>query len=485
MARMHLKRETVENILINIGIFDIPTGIYITGKRKENIINGGLDSIVGVIGPGNSYKSTIIHYMMITAADRVKTDKDPYLHTYDTEMNVKFARLKALARHAKYLSPTLLEGEEPSWDVITKADFPADKWVVAYRDLIKEKEKEKPVKYTAFTDQFSGNTYENKYPSFVEIDSFTEFESETSMSMLAKSTKDDNDTATYYLRSGLFKSKFMGEQPRLTRLGNVNLLITAHIGKDNEIGGNKYSRPEKDLQYMKSEMKVKGSTGKFNYLLLTAWYAHTASVLKNQATKLPEYPRGKELDLQETDLNTVKLTLLRSKSGASGITIELVVSQSDGILMPLTYFHFIKSNKRYGLIGNDRNYATVFLPDVSLSRTTVRDKLDTNEQLVRSVEILAQMLQMEKYMPQYKAIGLWCTPEELYEDIQKAGYEWKTLLNTRGWWTIDQYRKDYLPFLSVLDLFKMRKGEYHPYWLEDDKKTVKKEWRHHFEEKSV
>ncbi len=475
MAKIKLKRNTVENILINIGIFDVPTGMFITGTKGENIINGGLDSVIGVIGPGNSYKSTILHYMMLTAADRIKVKENPSLHTYDTEMNVKYARLQTLLNHTENLSKDMLDNDDPDWSVITKADYPADEWIMGYRDMVKEKEKEKEVEYTAFKDPFTGETYKNKYPSFVEIDSFTEFESGTSMEMLAKSTKDSNDTATYYLRDGLFKSKFMGEQPRLTRVSNTNILITAHIGKDKDIGGNKYSRPEKDLQYLKSEMKVKGSTGKFNYLLLTAWYAHTASVLKNNATKLPEYPR-KGLDTQETDLNTIKLTLLRSKSGASGITIELVVSQTDGILMPLSYFHFIKTNGKFGLVGNDRNYAIAFLPEVHLSRTTVREKLESNYLLQRGVEVLSQLLQMDKYMSEYKAIGLWCEPEVLYEDIKNLGYEWETLLNTRGWWTIDQYRSDYKPFLSVLDLLKMRKEQYHPYWLEKDKKTIKKPW---------
>ncbi len=475
MAKIKLKRDTVENIMINIGIFDIPTGAFVTGNKGESIINGGLDSVIGVIGPGNSYKSTIIHYMMITAADRIKLTTNPSMHTYDTEMNVKYARLKSLTKHTQNLSDDILDGEAPDWSVITKADYPADEWMLGYRDMIKEKEKEKNVEYTAFKDPFTNEIYRNKYPSFVEIDSFTEFESGTSMDMLAKSTKDSNDTATYYLRDGLFKSKFMGEQPRLTRRANNTLLITAHIGQDKDIGGSKYSRPEKDLQYMKSEMKVKGSTGKFNYLLLTAWYAHTASVLKNQATKLPEYPR-KGLDNQETDLNTVKLTLLRSKSGASGITIDLVVSQSEGILMPLTYFHHIKTNGRFGLIGNDRSYATVFLPDINLGRTTVRDEVDKNYKLQRSLELLSQLLQIDKYMSQYKAIDLWCEPTILYEDIKKLGYDWNTLLNTRGWWTIDQYRSDYKPFLSIMDLLKMRKGKYHPYWLESDNITVKKKW---------
>ena len=68
-----------------------------------------------------------------------------------------------------------------------------------------------------------------------------------------------------------------------------------------------------------------------------------------------------------------------------------------------------------------------------------------------------------------------CTPAELYEDLKKKGYDWNILLNTRGWWTIEN-DKHLIPFLSTRDLLNMRAGTYHPYWLEDDKKTIKKDF---------
>ena len=61
-----------------------------------------------------------------------------------------------------------------------------------------------------------------------------------------------------------------------------------------------------------------------------------------------------------------------------------------------------------------------------------------------------------------------CTPKELYEDIKKLGYDWNVLLDTRGYWTIDQYTNK-VPFLSTVDLLKMRKGLYTPYFLKDNK----------------
>ena len=141
----------------------------------------------------------------------------------------------------------------------------------------------------------------------------------------------------------------------------------------------------------------------------------------------------------------------------------------------LTEFHHIKTNNKYGIDGSNVNYALDLRPDVRLSRTTVRKKLDTDPLLVRAVNITSELLQIGKFHPQYIDNGLLCTPKELYDDIKAMGYDWDTLLNTRGWWTPDQYKKDILQYLSTIDLLKMRKGMYVPYWLsKEDKDKIKK-----------
>lgn len=56
------------------------------------------------------------------------------------------------------------------------------------------------------------------------------------------------------------------------------------------------------------------------------------------------------------------------------------------------------------------------------------------------------------------------TPEELRVGLEKKGYKWDVLLNTRGFWTFEE-DKHPLPFLSTMDLLRMYHDEYHPYWL--------------------
>ena len=57
------------------------------------------------------------------------------------------------------------------------------------------------------------------------------------------------------------------------------------------------------------------------------------------------------------------------------------------------------------------------------------------------------------------------TPELLYTKIKDMGYDWNKLLDTRGYWLIDQYDLDIdKPFLSTPDLINMFLEEYHPWW---------------------
>jgi hypothetical protein len=166
---------------------------------------------------------------------------------------------------------------------------------------------------------------------------------------------------------------------------------------------------------------------------------------------------------------------LRSKGGQSGLTWELICSQTDGVLPELTAFHFLRERKLWGFEGSDRNYNLALYPEVTLTRPTVRAKLNEDAKLRRAMHITMEMKQMEELWHHLDGTGILCTPKELYDDLVAKGYDWNILLNTRTWWTIGS-DKHLLPFLSTMDLLRMRVGKYHPYWLEDDKKTIKKKF---------
>ena len=473
--KFNLGPKVMPKILINIGCtYDIPTGTFITGNKGESILNGGLGQVTGAVGGGNNFKSTTMHYMMLSAANRMWATADTAMSTYDTEINISINRLEDMANKYAYIPKNPIT-EKGLWDISDKTSLPAEKWFNNILTYTEEKKKDKSiiVEYTAFKDPYGDGVLKMILPTFGEIDSLSEFEAESTMNMVEKDIEDAN---TVFMKQGLFKTKVVSALPRIANSSNTFFLVTAQIGEkiDMATGPAKYNQPSKKLQHLKGGDTIKGVSGKFFYLLNNGWFSHTASVLKNPTTKLAEYPTGKD-DTLETDLNIVKMTQLRSKSGPSGYTLEIIVSQKDGVLPTLTEFHHIKTNGKFGIGGNDRSYFISLYPDVSLSRTTVRSKIDSDPLLRRAINISSELLQMHKFHNNVYGKYL-CTPEELYDDIKKLGYDWNILLRTREWWTIDQYTTKVPPFLSILDLLKMRKEEYFPYFLNDDK-TIKKEYK--------
>lgn len=97
-----------------------------------------------------------------------------------------------------------------------------------------------------------------------------------------------------------------------------------------------------------------------------------------------------------------------------------------------------------------------------MQRTTVRGKIRDNPRLQRALEIQSEMCQMEN-LGFGQARGYLMEPKELYTKIKEMGYNWDELLETRGYWDFEE-NKNPKNFLSTLDILRMAKGEYVPYW---------------------
>ncbi len=244
---------------------------------------------------------------------------------------------------------------------------------------------------------------------------------------------------TVSMRQGLQKNRLLMELPALAGSSFTWFGLTSHLG--DEFNMDPHAPPKKKLQYLQQGQKLKGVPEKFTFVMNNCYWCYSATPLRNQSTKAPEYPRNSDDDLSgDTDLCEVTVRMLRSKSGPSGMPHTLVVSQSEGVRPDLTEFHYIKNNGRFGLEGNDRNYVHSFCPQHALSRTTINGKLKKNYELRRAMNITSEHLQM---------INLWrslpneyiCTPRELYDDLTAIGYDMQKLLKspTLNKSIIDQY----------------------------------------------
>ena len=454
--------------LINVGaLLDIPTGSYMEGMNGEHILNGGLGNLTGIVGIGNSFKSTIMHYQMLTAMSRMKGSS---ANTYDTEINIHEDHLKKFYGRIKEFDGEDVLGSG-RWVITDKTVYYANDWYQILKDFLNEKKKNsaKILRDTPFKDRSGSKHMQILTPTFTEVDSFTEFETEDVAKIQNDNELGESGGNTIHMRQGLAKMRFLMEIPALCG-GSFNYtLMSAHVGKTIQM--DMRAPPVVKLKHLRGGDQIKGVTDKFTFIMNNCWHCYNASPLINDTTKGPEYPRDSDDKLKmDTDLNVVVLRQLRSKSGPSGMAVELIVSQSEGVLPSLTEFHYIKSSDRFGLNGTLQNYELDLLPGLRLSRTTVRSKIDENPKLQRALNITSELCQMHALWHHLDE-GFLCTPKELYEDLKTLGYDWENeLLNTRGYWCLDNGYTE-VPFLSTYDLLNMRKkvNPYFPYWMKSDK----------------
>lgn len=450
--------------LLNVGcLMDYPTAELIEGVHGETFVNGGLSIFTAVAGKGNTFKSTILHYMTLAAANVVcDSGNYTYINVYDTEVNLSPTRyLKLASRFENFQKVDIVD---TGICVVTdKTHHKGNEWFKITKDFLKDqkiKNKKQFTVSTPFLDK-EGKPIYTIFPTFGEVDSISEFETSDIEDIQDKHQLGDSGGNTIHMRSGLAKTRLLMEIPSVCNGAGHYIGMTAHVGKDIPIQTGPVAIPDKKLQHMRAGEKIKGVADKFFFLPTALWQTVSSSALNNQNTKGPEYPRRRDLpDEGSSDLNLVKLKMLRNKFGASGFTLDIIVSQEEGVLPTLTEFHYIKENGRWGLEGSLTNYHLDLLPDVSLSRTTVREKIDTDPKLRRAMRITADLLQIKQFMPRFPLSVP--TPKELYDKI-KEEYDWEILFATRPHWTFNHYECP-VPYLSTVDLIRMYHGLYKPYW---------------------
>lgn len=457
-------------ISYNIGcLMDIPTGKYVKGLKGENILNGGLSLITAIAGKGNTFKSTIEHYMILSAASKVAASGiTPYINTYDTEMNINLDRLLTFASRFPEFQNVDLHHEK-IWSVTDKTNHLGNEWYKILKEFLKNEKLKNKKEYTfetPFIDK-DGKPIQVLFPTFGEIDSISEFETADIEDIQDKNQLGESGGNTIHMRLGLAKTRLLMELPSLCNVASHYLILTAHVGAEIPMQQGPYAVPTKKLQHMKMGEKIKGVTDKFFFLPNCVWQTVSSTLLNNQSTKGPEFPKHRGFNEENsTDLNIVTLKQLRNKSGPSGFSVEIIVSQTEGVLPSLTEFYYIKENDRFGLEGNNTSYNLILYPEVKLSRTTVRESIDNDELLRRAIKITADLLQIKTYIKTlpYEIPDL----KQLYDKLDKK-YGWKTLLQTRDFWTFNNYEHK-VPFLSTLDILEMYYDKYEPYWLKSPKK---------------
>lgn len=453
---------------------DIPTGIWLEGMKGEKLLCGGMSAFEGQTGGGNTFKSTITYHRILSSYNRLTiTGRPSSISVNDTEQNVqKSAMLRWLDKFpALKARDILINGELQITDKTMMAGD--DNWN-KQREFIVEKVKNAK-KYeveTPFKD-LSGKPFKTIPITFHFLDSISKWE-----------TQAYNDA---------YRGKNIGASERtianMTRANHVSTLleeisvyapkgmhfttVTAHIGipPDVKSGGPPGANlPQKKLPTMKAGQVLKGGSDNMYYLPLNLWdNVKAAPCLDDTGKALYRRNENEHGSRDVVDLFEVTTKLLRGKGGTDGMSIEVIVSKNNGVEEELTLLHFIRKQPflktsgsfYYGTTGSYGQFQLVLRPGVTLSRNTGYEKLKEDYRTFRALELTCDLIQLQIYG---KLTHLTMSPEELYAKVKERGYDWEVLLDSRGWWTYDNYHKDLKPYLSIMDLLEVAHGKKDIFW---------------------
>lgn len=444
---------------LNLGcLLDIPTGKYHTGKDGESILNGGLAYFTGIGGRGNMFKSTVMHMMFLRIMDRYGA---PGL-SYDTETSLTLARLYALAAKMPNIGGVDLE-EEGLLRLTDSTEHLGNDWFELLKQAARERAKEKSNwATTPFVDK-KGEPVRMPRPMVAECDSLSMMPIESIETIYNKNEIGESGMNVEAMRASAAKSQMLMQVPNLTASTGCFLMVSAHVG--DSIQMDPYAPNQKKLSFMKNSIKFKQVPEKFTFLTNNLWLCVNAEVFQNRNTKGPEFPaHPDDNNPGDTDLQLVTLLNLRAKDGPTGMPLQLVVSQREGVLIGLSELHHLRSHGKFGMGGHDRAYYLELYPEVSMQRTTARSTIEGDVKLQRALEITSELCQIHNLWADLEP-GLFCEPKDLYEGLKSKGYDWDILLDTRGYWVFDP-KKEEKPYLSTMDLLKMNLGTYTPKWYE-------------------
>lgn len=465
---------------LNVGsIFDIVTGSgdYVFGAHGESIMNGGLAPTLSIAGPPNSFKTVVAKYFDMTAAERYK---DYQSITYDSEGSFTWKRLNNLAKRYETLRQTdwsdpNLTDEQRKFFLTSNAEMLGDVFFDHIKEIADKKRADgkKLELTTPFVDP-AGELMKTRVATGVTIDSLSALVvTSIQDNMIDKNEIGSKDLNTVFMRDGLVKKTLINQLPRLssTNYGNMYFILTAHVGDEFNIDG-PYAPTKHKLTHAKKGSKITGTTKAFEFLNAIIYEIQRVKLLQNSTSRTGvKYPLNEQdRHASASDLLEIMIKPTRNKAGGSGLPLYVVVSQREGLLPHLTQLHNMIDKDacpygQWGIEGNTAShYALQLLPDVKVQRTTVRKTIDENEQFRRALEITCDMMQIKYYFTDLPE-GFVCSPAELREDLTKMGYDWDVLLDTRPYWVPKEHEKGLKPFLSTMDLLRMRKGLYHPYWL--------------------
>lgn len=459
---------------LNVGMIDVITGREQLGEREESIVNGGLNHHIAWTGIANASKTLMLLHYLLSGLVRYWDYVDG--HAMDTENTLEYLRIVDFVRRIcedlgidfdTKIKPMLIK----KFPLIPKSKVNGTQWEQLLKEMNKtrSKLKTKDKLKTPLVDHMGDNLVIHK-PHLTAVDSWSEFAQDAAVAAQDKAVAGHKDRNMEFVTDN--KSKFQLMKELQTIFVQAGMYVSSSVHLADNLQLDPKAEKKAKLEVLGRDNKLRGVPTNFYAYPWTIFFIYSSKSLLDD-NRLPLYP---EATVDKTLQRDGELTILdvftaRSKVGQTKINFPVIISQSKGVMPALSQFHYIKDYcARYGITGESseadtQRYHLDLLPDMVLTRTTIRRKIDESPELRQALQHTAYMYQIGRYWKNFDS-SLMCTPKELYEDIKKLGYNWDELLKCRDYWLPDQYTNP-TRFLSIIDLLKMRAGIYKPYWMKD------------------
>lgn len=458
------KNTEADNTLIryNVGCyFDILNGRFMSGRHGETVLNGGLSTLTGIGGAANSYKSTLMDYFTLKILNNISVSRAEY---YDNELTLDLERrVDQFINYPnlKDLDLDTIQDEQQRMTLDTRVHTPGEVWYNGFREHC-ARQAANTKAYVTLPFYGRRNTPIKVPPiSIAAMDSLTEFQVSEVMKKLDKHDIDDSETNPEAFHEMKAKSHMIRTMQVPAIKGSCYAIMTAHVV--NEMKLDKYTIEAAKLMFLKGLAKFNRVPKQYNFLLNNVYYLYKLGHAQGKDKKAL-YPTARFEDYEgNQELQQIDFYDIRGKAAMSGLSLTGIVSQKEGFLPHLTAYHTLREANNWGLIVSGSNYRLSLMPELSFTRTQIRDITYNNMAVQRALQFLIEMYFMQRF-PSNNWRELLCPPDVLYNDLKQQGYDWEELLATRSYWVPVELEKDLPPYLSTLDLFRMRAGLYKPYW---------------------
>lgn len=454
---------------LNTGtMMDVATGSYIPGWDGTAILNGGLSHTNATVGRSQMFKSTTAIAAAVNAYARYPGAE---FGLNDTEKAQEEKRILAMA-----------DVEIPPMNEFRLTDateYDAESFFDTFSAMAQHKIKNRKdfMVELPHIDPRTGKPMMMMIPTIIGIDSWSALSVRIVEEMLSPDLKigpngevlgkgsiSGSEGNTWAMRDGLIKKKMIREMNRLASQAGIYMFFTLHVGDKIEM--NPYAPSPKTLQHMKASDKPKGAGGDFMFLMSNLLDCRSVKTLQGD-DKQCLFPT-KDGFTAPMDLNQVTQIVSRCKGNASGNQVSMVVSQSDGVLPALSNYMYLRDNKYWGMDGNPIRHSPVLMPEETLQRTTINDKLRNDYKLRRAVELLSQLCYIQNSWTLRNApVPFHMDPKVFADKLHSSAYPVDDILESRGWWT---YKYDgYInprEYLSLYDALAIIDGQYVPKWLQ-------------------